>query len=371
MGGIDQRGRIARIMNKDVNETFAQSTDSLEAIAEAIAALVGSGYQDGAVWYDENSGITGTAPPYGTPFYPVNSEADARTIAIANNLTRIRIAGSFTVPDTMEGYTFLGGGRYNLDDTVLFNGQDVDGCSFINCAITGTNAGGGLITVYDGYIYSTVDMQGAFFNCMISSASLAAGGVIDLHQPVGWQGALTLTVGTPNPLNLFGWRGDLTLASQTGGTTNIYSNGANITINNTCNGGTINIYGEAVITDNSAGTTVNDYSSHFSLESDGTFSHPSGVAEQTAFTITSVRPTKVNSIYLDMVNLTQNATIRIKYQIDGTNYRTIETFNWTVGMDDGVYFREITVNDNVQVTVQSAVAEGVARDIPYQYFQEE
>ena len=103
---------------------------------------------------------------------------------------------------------------------------------------------------------------------------------------------------------------------------------------------------------------------------EGIYSHPSGVAEQIAFTITITRPIKLKSILLDFVNLTQNATIRIKCQIDGANYRTIETFNWTVGMDDGVYFREITVNHNVQVTIQSAVAEGAARNIPYEYFQE-
>jgi hypothetical protein len=40
-------------------------------------------------------------------------------------------------------------------------------------------------------------------------------------------------------------------------------------------------------------------------------------------------------------------------------------------MDDGVYFREITVDMNIRVTIQSAVAEGAARDIPYRYYLEE
>lgn len=103
---------------------------------------------------------------------------------------------------------------------------------------------------------------------------------------------------------------------------------------------------------------------------EATYNHPNGVAEQTAFTIALARPVRLKSMFFDMSNLTQNTTIRIKYQIDGANYRTIETFNWTAGMDDGVFFREITVNHNVQVSFQSAVAEGAARDIPYQYFLE-
>ena len=101
---------------------------------------------------------------------------------------------------------------------------------------------------------------------------------------------------------------------------------------------------------------------------EGVYSHPSGVAEQIVLTQAIAWPMEFKSLYLDLVNLTQNATVRVKYQIDGANYRTIETFNWTVGMDDGLYFREIAVNHNVQVTLQSAIAEGAARDVPYEYF---
>lgn len=107
------------------------------------------------------------------------------------------------------------------------------------------------------------------------------------------------------------------------------------------------------------------------LTTTGTFSHPNGVVEQTVFTITLTKPTEVKSLFLDLVNLTQNATIRIKHEIDGATYRTIETFSWTTVMDDGVYFRSITCNDNIQVTIQSAIAEGAARDIPFEYSLEE
>lgn len=105
----------------------------------------------------------------------------------------------------------------------------------------------------------------------------------------------------------------------------------------------------------------------------GTYNHPNGVAEQTAFTITPAGPRKVATVYLDMVNLTQNCTIRIKVRVDGVTYRTIETFNWTTGMDDGVFFREVAIDNasNLQVTIQSVVAEGAARNIPYRYLLED
>jgi len=103
----------------------------------------------------------------------------------------------------------------------------------------------------------------------------------------------------------------------------------------------------------------------------GTYAHPNGVAEQIAITITPVYPVKANTIYLDLVNLTENCTIRVKVEIDGATPRTIETFNWTTGMDDGVYFRQIASDVEITVTIQSLVAEGAVRDIPYRYFTED
>jgi hypothetical protein len=100
----------------------------------------------------------------------------------------------------------------------------------------------------------------------------------------------------------------------------------------------------------------------------GTHAHANNIGEQVAITIPApANVSVVETIYLDLVNLTQNADIRIYYQIDGANYRVIETFNWTVGMDDGVYFRNIGISNPVQVTVQSTALEGAVRDIPWEY----
>jgi hypothetical protein len=100
----------------------------------------------------------------------------------------------------------------------------------------------------------------------------------------------------------------------------------------------------------------------------GTHAHANNIGEQVAITIPAPADVSVvETIYLDLVNLTQNADIRVYYQIDGANYRVIETFNWTVGMDNGVYFRNIGISNPVLVTLQSIVLEGAARDIPWEY----
>ncbi|MFA5401807.1 MAG: hypothetical protein WC359_15250 [Dehalococcoidia bacterium] len=231
-----------------------------------LVATITEIYPDGAVWFDEFSGITGTAYPYGTPEFPVNSEADARTIAIANNLNKIAIAGEFIVPAAMEGYAFIGTGRYNADDTVNFNGQDVDSCSFHRCSITGANGGTGMITTYDGFLVNPTNLAGAFFRGLIQACTIQAGATaVDFHNCAGWQGSATITVGTPNPLNVFEWTGSLILDAQTGGVTNVYLSGGSVTINVTCVGGAINLYGVGNITDNSGGATVNDYTLNTAL----------------------------------------------------------------------------------------------------------
>ncbi|GAH59075.1 unnamed protein product, partial [marine sediment metagenome] len=75
------------------------------------------------------------------------------------------------------------------------------------------------------------------------------------------------------------------------------------------------------------------------------------------------------TIMLDLSNLVQNADIRIKYDMhgDGAPPPTMETFNWTIGMDDIVYFREISGQRAVEVTVQSIVAQGAIVAIDYEY----
>lgn len=105
----------------------------------------------------------------------------------------------------------------------------------------------------------------------------------------------------------------------------------------------------------------------------GTFSYLDAGGEQTVFTFTPTKDTILHTIWLDLFTLTQNSTIRLKHQIDGATYRTFETFNWTTGMDDGVYFRNIAVMAArpIQVTMQEVADEGANRAVPYYYVYEE
>lgn len=102
-----------------------------------------------------------------------------------------------------------------------------------------------------------------------------------------------------------------------------------------------------------------------------THSHSNNTDEQTIFTVSNEIGNKFMGAFLDMSELTQNVTVRVKYAIDGSNLRTFQSFNWTTGQDDGVFIEgEIPFNDTFRVTIQSASAEGAARDVNYQYCTE-
>jgi len=113
-------------------------------------------------------------------------------------------------------------------------------------------------------------------------------------------------------------------------------------------------------------TTIFDRVGGTSTE--GTYSLPNDLVENTAVTITPTGTQRM-TFQLDMSNLVQNVDVRIKYDMrgDGAVYPIAETFNWTVGMDDIVYFREISGQRAIIITVQSLVVQGAIKDIDYEY----
>lgn len=233
------------------------------AVAAGISGVAIAGYPDGIVYFNDTDGAAGVAWPVGTADNPSNDEASTLAIAVAYGLRKISVYGraaAFVVPGAMVGYEFIGHGMYSAMDTIDLNGQDVATSVFRWLNIIGAMGGAAaLASFYDCTMPSPTVMDGIMQRCYIQQMGLGAAAVVDASDCCALQGPATITLGTPNPCNLYGWKGDLVLAGQTGGTTNIYAQSGLITINVSCNGGTINIYGTAIVVDNSAvGCTVND-----------------------------------------------------------------------------------------------------------------
>ena len=106
------------------------------------------------------------------------------------------------------------------------------------------------------------------------------------------------------------------------------------------------------------------------IQTSATYSHPSGTLEQDAVVVTPGELGKYERLTLDMNALTQTTTVRTYVQVDGVNYRLVDTAQFPTDFPTNT---KAVVTDlmpgsrTMKVTLQSAVAEGVARNVPYFY----
>jgi hypothetical protein len=101
---------------------------------------------------------------------------------------------------------------------------------------------------------------------------------------------------------------------------------------------------------------------------EGTYAYTNAGGEQTIYENTEAGFVRVvNGIWLDLVNMTQNGTIRLYYKIDGTNYRLVTAQTFTVATDpDGVYINvNMGVRQHYKITYEESVDEGADRNVPY------
>lgn len=77
---------------------------------------------------------------------------------------------------------------------------------------------------------------------------------------------------------------------------------------------------------------------------------------------------EINSIFLDLVNMTQDGTIKLYLKVDGTNYRELESNAFTVATDsDGVWIDfKALIMDDFKITYTEGADEGADRVVPYQ-----
>jgi hypothetical protein len=102
----------------------------------------------------------------------------------------------------------------------------------------------------------------------------------------------------------------------------------------------------------------------------GTITHPAGVAEIDALEVTPAELTEYSIVLLDVNALTQNTTIRTYIQVNGVNYRLVDSAIFPTDFPTNVKSVPITLwqlDVAWKITLQSAVTEGVDRDIPYRY----
>lgn len=105
----------------------------------------------------------------------------------------------------------------------------------------------------------------------------------------------------------------------------------------------------------------------------GSYSYLDAGGEQTVLELTpGANKYKINGIFLDLVNMTQNGTIKVYLKVDGTTYRELFSDSFVVATDsDGVFIDfSATINDDLKVTYTEGADEAAARTIPYQIVYE-
>jgi hypothetical protein len=253
-------------------------------------AGVGGSYKDithkipDMVWVDSVIGIAGTVQGTGTPQDPVSNMTDARIIAAARNLHAYHISGTVQLDADISGVSFYG------VDILDLHGFTMTDCSTHQIRI-GDSVGGGLCDVCD--IHECPSVIANFLTSSIIYDSVMSDGSatnlgFDLMRCIMIIGiGLDLTAWlSGSSMNYYDITGELILTNMTIGILNIYANALNLTIDVSCTGGTINVYGVCNITNNGAGVTVNNY----------TTTSPLSTTQLTTYTQKTAVATAVNGV---------------------------------------------------------------------------
>ena len=100
-------------------------------------------------------------------------------------------------------------------------------------------------------------------------------------------------------------------------------------------------------------------------ETVSSYNLPNDTAENTLLEITNTKRLKLDSVWLDFVNLVEDVTIKVYHKIDATTYRQYDTFSWGTSEEDGILLRDVTINNDWKITITSTIAQGAIKAIPY------
>jgi hypothetical protein len=221
------------------------------------------------VHLDPAAGTVGTKFPIGTEQTPAKTLADAQTIAMMRGITTIHLVGTLVLlpTDDIDGFTIEGDNALNAIAAVL-SGCSTEATRFTDLILTGTVSGGiycekvGLSNVLG--IGSDAGPS-LFLECTLLEGTCALRNGLGAPQNVQFadctQGVSTGS-GTTFDFNggasnvafrKFG--GDITIAGDTSGLVRALDiSQGHVTVAASCTTGTLNISGDAGLTDNSTGT---------------------------------------------------------------------------------------------------------------------
>lgn len=290
------------------------------------------GVQADAVYVDGVFGHAGTTWPIGNPQTPVDNIEDAVLIATARNLRTIKLVNpddSFTLSADLEVFEVIGSVRDYTMAQIDPNNHWLDRSVFRNVVIAGQARLDTGATFIDCEI--NIDMQGDgfFYNCKLFDITLTGGADAWFHNCFADEYTLAIIAASPGAhFHFTGFKGYLEIRTVTNTDNDIYCNGAQIVIGGSNTGGSIYIFGDAVVYDagTPAGCTVYDHATHGrgkSVTTPTTIDLNQALGTYDLFTA-AIQDTVLESLVIRMPNLVcGGALTSISIQTDDTTPQVI------------------------------------------------
>jgi len=248
----------------NVNQVSVRTANSAGLISNQAIEYSSFG---NAVHINENSGVTGTEFPKGTPQSPVNNMADAKLIADLRGFNTIRVSGNFTfgLGDDLENFLIFG---QNPNKSLLtFQSgaltQDVD---LHNATVQGDFDN--QATFVDCRLLDINFVQGFADRCVLAGTFVLSGsgetGFYDCFDGYAQESILPIIDcgGSGRNVSIRNYQGDLKLVNKTGPEfVEINGNsGGTITLDSTISNGTVRLTGLLKVDDSSVAPAIIDIS---------------------------------------------------------------------------------------------------------------
>ena len=258
-----------RINPNNVSLQVANSAGLQDAESLQAASFLGK------ISLDINSSFSGTTFPVGTRQTPVNNLADARLIGIERGIRTFEILTSMTIGagDFSDGYTFVGESPI-ITQVYIDAAAEVSNCRFQQMYVSGVLDNN---NEFRESIIGDLDFfNGGILQCAFVG-TITLGGGVQAQIYDSWAGNSAHGFLDYPEFDLGGTGQDLVLRNYTGGVRLVNSTGPNnvsmdissgrVYLDATITDGDIEIRGDAIVTDETTGTTiVRDATTHAELE---------------------------------------------------------------------------------------------------------
>ncbi len=261
------------------------------------------GYQNGAVWYDDNNGTAGSeAYVNGTADKPCSVWADVLSLLSSLGLSAVHAlpGASITLDDDFQ-YKLIEGSQY----TLVTAGYDISGSRVSNCtSITGVSTGtlDRYAFIFSGIGNVTLDPSdmfecGFFATITIGTAGVFTWGAAATTLPHGTKAIIDFGAGLgASQIEMQSWGGGGIELQNMGAGAGNYSFSAHgwgeVEINANCSATSdVNLYGNFELTNNASGITIENEANYSETHHDAIITANSSIANLDVAVSTRLAPT--------------------------------------------------------------------------------